>query len=81
MLYLNFPPFPTDLQGGFVSGMVECLGPPPEQWKGHFTHPGRLDSWYDQTQTPDPENDLAAKLAYFRPDIDIVERQLVQSII
>ncbi|KAJ5362562.1 hypothetical protein N7541_003406 [Penicillium brevicompactum] len=79
MLYLNFPPFPTDLQGGVVSGMVECLGPPPEQWKGHFTHPGRLDKWYDQTQTADPENDLAAKLAYFRSDIDIVERQLVQS--
>ncbi|KAI9925260.1 hypothetical protein ASPWEDRAFT_176916 [Aspergillus wentii DTO 134E9] len=80
MLYLTFPPFPTFLEGGVVSGMVEALGPLPMQWKGLYTHPGGLDSWYDQSQSPDPENDLAAKIAYFRPDADPVERQHVQSI-
>ncbi|OOQ90220.1 kinase domain-containing protein [Penicillium brasilianum] len=80
MLYLTFPPFPTFPEGGVVSGMVECLGPLPEQWKGLYTHPGGLDSWYDQSQSPDPDNDLAAKIAYFRPDTDLVERQHVQSI-
>lgn len=80
MLYLTFPPFPTFLEGGVVSGMVECLGPLPEQWKGLYTHPGGLDSWYDQSQSPDRDNDLAAKIAYFRPDADLVERQHVQSI-
>ena len=82
MLYLTFPPFPTFLEGGVVSGMVECLGPLPEQWKGLYTHPGGLDSWYDQSQSPglDNDRDLAAKIAYFRPDTDLVERQHVQSI-
>ena len=80
ILYLRFPPFPTFLEGGVVSGMVECLGPLPAHWKGLYTHPGGLDSWYDQSQTPDPKYDLAAKLAYFRPDADPVERQLVHSI-
>lgn len=80
ILYLTFPPFPTFLEGGVVSGMVECLGPLPEQWKGLYTHPGGLDSWYDQSKSPDPEHDLAAKIAYFRPDADLVERQHVLSI-
>ncbi|KAJ9481502.1 hypothetical protein VN97_g11973 [Penicillium thymicola] len=80
MLYLTFPPFPTFLEGGVVSGMVECLGPLPEQWKGLYTHSGGLDSWYDQSQSPDLDNDLVAKIAYFRPDADLVERQHVQSV-
>lgn len=41
ILYLRFPPFPTFLEG--VSGMVECLGPLPGQWKGLYTYPGGLD--------------------------------------
>ncbi|KAJ5977531.1 hypothetical protein N7501_000873 [Penicillium viridicatum] len=80
MLYLAFPPFPTFLERGVVSGMVECLGPLPKQWKGLYTYPGGLNSWYDQSLSPDLDNDLAAKIAYFRPDADLVERQHVQSI-
>ncbi|CAG8211573.1 unnamed protein product [Penicillium olsonii] len=80
MLYLRFPPFPTFLEGGVVSGMVECLGPLPAHWKGLYTHPAGLDSWYDQSQPADPKYALAAKIAYFRPGADPVERQLVQSI-
>jgi serine/threonine protein kinase len=80
LLYLTFPPFPAFLDGGIVSGMVECLGPLPEKWKDLYTHRGRLDSWYDQSGSPDPQRDLAAKLAYFRPDADLVERQHVQCI-
>ena len=80
MLYLTFTPFPTFVEGGVVSGMVECLGPLPEHWRGLYTHPGGLDSWYDQSQSPDPKHSLAAKIAYFRPDADPAERQLVESI-
>ncbi|KAJ5203992.1 uncharacterized protein N7498_004871, partial [Penicillium cinerascens] len=80
MLYLLFPPFPAFLEGGVVSGMVECLGPLPEQWKGLYTHPGGFDSWYDQSRSPDLNHDLAAKIAHFRPDADLAERQHVQSI-
>lgn len=80
MLYLEFTPFPTFLDGGVISGMVECLGPLPEQWKGLYTHPGGLDSWYDQSQSGDPKRDLAAKIAYFRPDADLAEREHVQSV-
>lgn len=80
MLYLTFPPFPTFLDGGVVSGMVESLGPLPEQWKGRYTHPGGLDSWYDQSKSPSRDYNLAATIAYFRPDADLVERQHVQSI-
>ncbi|KAJ5178829.1 hypothetical protein N7492_002039, partial [Penicillium capsulatum] len=75
MLYLTFTPFPTFVEGGVVSGMVECLGPLPEHWRGLYAHPGGLDSWYDQSQSPDPEHSLAAKIAYFRPDADPAERQ------
>lgn len=38
-----------------------------------------LDSWYDQDQTPDPKHDLASKIAYYRPDADSVEQQLVHA--
>jgi serine/threonine protein kinase len=67
MLYLTFPPFPTFVEGGVVSGMVECLGPLPEEWKGLYTHPGGLVSWYDQSQSPDPEHVLLRKLHIFVP--------------
>ncbi|CDM30764.1 hypothetical protein DTO013E5_588 [Penicillium roqueforti] len=80
MLYLEFPPFPTFIEGGVVSGMVECLGPLPKQWKGLYKYSDGLDSWYDQSQSPDLEHDLAAKIAYFRPDSDPVERQHVLSV-
>ncbi|KAF4250103.1 hypothetical protein CNMCM8980_001962 [Aspergillus fumigatiaffinis] len=79
-LYLGYTPFPTHLKGGIVSGIVRCLGPLPEGWKGLYTHPGGLDSWYDQGITPDPKHDLASTIAYWRPDADPAERELVHSI-
>lgn len=79
-LYLGFPPFPTYLKGGIISGIVRSLGPLPEEWKGLYTHPGGLDSWYDQNEGPDPNNDLTSTIAYFRPDADPVEREHVHSI-
>lgn len=79
-LYFGYPPFPTFLKGGIITGIVRCLGPLPEQWKGLYTHPGGLGSWYDQRKTPDPNNDLASTIAYFRPDADLIERQHMQSI-
>jgi serine/threonine protein kinase len=39
-----------------------------------------LDSWYDQGITPDPKHDLASTIAYWRPDADPAERELVHSI-
>ncbi|KNG80264.1 kinase domain-containing protein [Aspergillus nomiae NRRL 13137] len=79
-LYLGYPPFATWLEGGVITGMVKCLGPLPEQWKGLYNYSGGLDSWYDQHQTPDPNYDLAAIIAYYRPNADPVEREHVHSI-
>lgn len=33
-LYLGYTPFPTHFKGGIISGIVRCLGPLPESWKG-----------------------------------------------
>ncbi|RHZ70730.1 hypothetical protein CDV55_107255 [Aspergillus turcosus] len=79
-LYLGYTPFPTWLKGGIISGIVRCLGPLPAHWRGLYTHPGGLDSWYDQCKTPDPNHDLASTIAYFRPDADPIEREHVHSI-
>lgn len=79
-LYLGFVPFKSWIKGGIMSGIVRCIGPAPEQWKGLYTYPGGLDSWYDQSQTPDQDNDLASRIAYFRPDADPVEKKHVHSI-
>lgn len=79
-LYLGYPPFPTFPEGGIISGIVRYLGSLPEQWKGLYTHPGGLDSWYDQHTTPDPDHDLASTIAHFRPEADPVERNYVHFI-
>ncbi|PYH74311.1 kinase-like protein [Aspergillus vadensis CBS 113365] len=57
--------------------------PLPEEWKGLYTHSESRDSWYNyQNQTtPDPKWTLESRLAYFRPDADLVERSHVLSII
>lgn len=60
------------------SGFVRSLGLLPEKWKGLY--PGGLDYWYDQSQTPDPDLDVASRIAYFRPDADPIERNHVASI-
>ncbi|CAG7973711.1 unnamed protein product [Penicillium nalgiovense] len=80
ILYLEFPPFPTFVDGGVVGGMVKCLGLLPKKWKGLYTHPGGLDLWYNQSQSPDLRYIIAKKIAYFRPDADLAERQHVESI-
>lgn len=79
-LYLGCTPFPTCVKGGIITGIVRCLGPLPEKWKGLYTHPRDFDSWYDERNTPDPKNDLASEIAYLRPDADPIERELVRSI-
>lgn len=78
-LYFGFIPFPNQGRGE-VSSMVKCLGPLPEQWKGHYTHSGALDSWYDQHQIPDPKYSLAAKISRYRPEADQTEQNHVLSI-
>ena len=78
MLYLTFTPFSSGYEGGVITGMVECLSPLPEQWKGLYLK--GIDSWYDQSRAPNPEYDLSSRIAKFRPDVDPVERQHVQSI-
>lgn len=85
-LYLGFAPFPTGLGGGVITGIVKYLGPLPEHWKGYYTHPEGRDSWYSQDGTPSPDNGLAphnglaARIAYLRPEANLVERELVLSI-
>lgn len=73
-IYLRFPPFRS------WRYLIKCLGPLPEQWKGLYNHPGGLDSWYDQSQSPDPEFNLASTIARYRPDADPIEREHVLSI-
>ncbi|KAJ5611893.1 hypothetical protein N7528_008998 [Penicillium herquei] len=80
-LYLGYLPFHSFLDGGIVASFARCLGPLPEKWKDLYAHPGRLDSWYDQRQAPDPKHNLEATIARFRPDADPSERKLVQSVI
>ncbi|KAJ5715560.1 protein kinase domain protein [Penicillium malachiteum] len=79
-LYFGYLLFHSFLDGGIVTSLAICLGPLPEEWKDLYTHPGRLDSWYDQRQTPDPEHDLESTIAYFRPDADPTERKHVQTV-
>lgn len=79
VLYLNgYAPFPTILHGGVITHIVRALGPLPEQWKGLC--PGGLDAWYDQSKAPEPNYDLAITIAFFRPDADLIEQELVCSI-
>ncbi|KAI2184890.1 hypothetical protein LOZ20_006865, partial [Ophidiomyces ophidiicola] len=80
-LYLGYSPISSWLDGGAVSSMVRCLGPLPEKWRGHYVHSKKLDSWYDQSKTPDSKRTLAAKIAHFRPDADPAEQRDVLSIL
>ncbi|CAP94055.1 hypothetical protein E8E15_002763 [Penicillium rubens] len=77
VLYLGFSPFHSAFKGGIITSITESLGPLPKEWKGLYD--GALDSWYDQDQTPDPNHNLASKIAYYRPDADPVEQQLVHA--
>ncbi|CAG8948005.1 unnamed protein product [Penicillium salamii] len=80
MLYLKFPPFHSFSNGGVLRGMAECLGPLPEQWKDSYPYPDGFDALYDQSKVPVPECTLAAKIAHFCPESDLVERELVEDI-
>ena len=57
---LACPPFTTWQEGGLISGMVRCLGPLPEEWKGCYIHSNELDHWYDQHTKPDPKVTIEA---------------------
>ncbi|KAL4912638.1 hypothetical protein BDW62DRAFT_214837 [Aspergillus aurantiobrunneus] len=80
MLYMRFSPISSYHEGGIVGGMFKCLGPLPAEWKGCYTHGEAPDSWYDQSQTCDPEYNLESEIARFSPDSDPVERGHVLSI-
>ncbi|EFQ98056.1 serine/threonine protein kinase [Nannizzia gypsea CBS 118893] len=80
ILYLGGPPFPPFLKGGIISGIVRRLGPLPKEWKGLYTYPKGLDSWYDENQPTDSKHDLTSTIAYFRPDSDPAERKHVLSL-
>lgn len=80
VLYLRFEPFPSWVEGGIISGFIARLGPLPEKWKGLYIRPGEIDSWYDQSRTPNPDHDLASTIAHFCPDADPTERQHMNSI-
>ncbi|KAL4914833.1 kinase-like domain-containing protein [Aspergillus aurantiobrunneus] len=74
-LYLRVLPFFPYAKGGVLSSMVEALGPLPKQWQGSCVYSEPLDSWYDQSQTPDPNKGLASTIAYYRSDADPTEQQ------
>ncbi|OJD14721.1 serine/threonine protein kinase [Blastomyces percursus] len=81
-LYLGHPPFADWFDGGILTGIVRCLGPLPEQWKGDYADPnGGLDSWYDQSTKADPDSSIAGTIAHFRPDSDAIERKHMYSLL
>jgi hypothetical protein len=67
--------------GSAAFGWVERLGAMPEQWKGRFWWPKEVsDAWYDHTTTPDPERDLADRIARMQPKTSQAKRELVLSV-
>ncbi|KAK2805517.1 hypothetical protein FQN50_006141 [Emmonsiellopsis sp. PD_5] len=81
-LYLGHPIFSDWLDGGILTGIVRCLGPLPEQWKGHYAEPGGgLDFWYDPSTKPNPDSNIAASIAHFRPDSDPIERKHMHALL
>lgn len=81
-LYLGCALFYGPSNAFVVTFMVNTLGPLPVSWKGLFNPAGLSDdSWYDQGRMPEPTLSLEAKLVNIRSDIDLVERQLVLSVL
>jgi serine/threonine protein kinase len=80
-LYLGNNVFYGNGGGSTAFSWVEQLGAMPEQWKGRFWWPEEVnDAWYERTTTPDPERDIAARIARMRPDTSQAERELVLSV-
>lgn len=80
ILCFGVPPFTTWQEGGLISGMVRCLGPLPEEWKGCYIHSNELDHWYDQHTKPDPKVTIEARIKKLRPDLDATYQELICSI-
>ncbi|KAL4938793.1 hypothetical protein BDV06DRAFT_231529 [Aspergillus oleicola] len=80
VLWMGFRPFAPFPQGGAVGGIVQCLGPLPEEWKGSYTQSNGDDSSYDQSQEPNPKFTLEAQIARLSPDSDPVEKRHVLDI-
>ncbi|KAJ5563949.1 hypothetical protein N7513_000191 [Penicillium frequentans] len=80
VLYLDFPPFRGGREGGIISDIVNHLGPLPEDWKKRYAQDEALDFWYDQSRKADTKDDLQSIIAYYRPDTDPIERELVHSV-
>ncbi|KAL4963728.1 kinase-like domain-containing protein, partial [Aspergillus stella-maris] len=80
LLYLGLVPFTNWPQGGVISGMVACLGPFPEDWKGSYVWGEACNSYYDQSEPADPNFTLSARITKMHPDCDEEERQHVLSV-
>ncbi|KAJ6016791.1 hypothetical protein N7451_000170 [Penicillium sp. IBT 35674x] len=84
VLYLGIPPFYNAFEGGVMGDIVRQLGPLPEEWRGHFVdfedEEGFPESWYDQSQTPDMNWNIPAKIARLRSDADQIEQDHVHSV-
>lgn len=80
-LYLGYNVFYGNGGASTAFSWVEQLGATPIQWKGRFWYPKDVkDAWYDPTTTPDPERDIAARIARMRHDTNQAERELILSI-
>ncbi|KAH7317631.1 kinase domain-containing protein [Rhexocercosporidium sp. MPI-PUGE-AT-0058] len=80
-LYLGNNVFYGNGGGSTAFSWVEQLGAMPSQWKRRFWWPEEVNEpWYENTTTPDPERDLATRIARMRPDTSHAERELVLSI-
>lgn len=61
--------------------MVNCLGPLPKEWKGHYAYAGSADWWYDQDFRSDCVYNIASAILRIHPDADASEKQLALSIL
>ncbi|KAJ5901253.1 hypothetical protein N7504_007246 [Penicillium tannophilum] len=84
VLYLGIPPFYNAFGDGVMGDIVRQLGPLPEEWRGLFLDfedgEGFPESWYDQSQKPDTDWNIPAKIARLRPDADQIEQDHVHSV-
>lgn len=84
VLYLGIPPFYNAFKDGVMGDIVRQLGPLPKEWRGLFLDfedgEGFPESWYDQSQKPDTDWNIPAKIARLRPDADQIEQDHVHSV-
>ena len=65
-----------------VDSMVGTFGPLPESWKGSYSGFGSYNEfWYDPQTRATPHMTLEARISEIRPEVSLMERELVLSVL